>query len=216
MDLEGGLFFLHSTFKRRLIISWNRRKIFKSNPKVHEGECEKMEEQAKNRRSHWDKYSRSPCYYVDHEEKYEEPMHCFISKFLLLWLEWLHSTYFGSKANKNIYFFFSFWCLKMSLFGTNSYRKQTGLDRLSQEIGWFWQSVGFAIPVAYKFMCIMINCWLFVVSFTMGTFEPLITFLFHSLSFSSTNYSHKLYLVFLSYLIHCSFYPLTNDCWITQ
>lgn len=126
MDLEGGLFFLYSTFKRRLIISWNRRKIFKSNLKVHEGEWEKTEEQAKNRRSHWEKYSRSPCYYVDHEEKYEEPKHYFISKFLLLWLKWLHSTYFGSKANKNIYFFLSFWCLEMSLFGTKFLQKTDG------------------------------------------------------------------------------------------
>lgn len=159
MDFEGALFFLHSTFKRRLIISWSRWKIFKSNLKVHEGGWEREEEQAKNR-SHWVKYSRSPCYYVDHEEKYEEPVHCFISKFLLLWLEWLRSAYFGSKANKNryIFFFLSFWSLDTSLFDVNSYRIQTGSDRLSQEIGWFWQSAGFAIPVAYQFMHIMINC----------------------------------------------------------
>ena len=120
------------------------------------------------------------------------------------------------KQTKIYIFSFHFDVWKWAYLALNSYRKQMGPDRLSQEIGWFWQSVGFAIPVAYKFMCIMINCWLFVVSFTVETFEPLITFLFHPLSFSSTNYSHKLYLVFLSSLIHCSFYPLTNDCWITQ
>ena len=107
MDFEGALFFLHSTFKRRLIISWSRWKIFNSNLKVHEGGWEREDEQAKNR-SHWDKYRWSPCYHVDHEEKYEEPVHCSLSKFLLHCLEWLHSTYFGSKANKNRYIFFSF------------------------------------------------------------------------------------------------------------
>lgn len=27
------------------------------------------------------------------KKKYEEPVHCSMSKFLLLWLEWIHSTY---------------------------------------------------------------------------------------------------------------------------
>lgn len=140
MDFEGALFFLHSTFKRRLIISWSRWKIFNSNLKVHEGGWEREEEQAKNRRSHWDKYSWSPCYYVDHEEKYEEPAHCSISKFLLHCLEWLHSTHFGSKANKNRYIFFSFhfevWIRAyLTLIPTEYRQDQTGFLKKLADFG---------------------------------------------------------------------------------
>lgn len=53
----------------------------------------------------------------------------------------------------------------MSLFGTNSHRIQTGLNRLSKEISLFWQRTGFATPVAYQSMSVMINIGLLVLSF---------------------------------------------------
>lgn len=101
-----------------------------------------------------------------------------------LTLAWMDSFYIlvVKQTKIDIYLFLSCWCLEMSPSGTNSYRKQTRPDMLSPEIGWFWQSAGFAIPVAYKFMCVMINCWLHVFSFSIGTSEPLITFPFHPLS----------------------------------
>lgn len=54
---------------------------------------DEKEGQAKNRGGHWDKFSRSPRYNVEHEETHVEP-YAFIHFKEFLWVDWLHSTYF--------------------------------------------------------------------------------------------------------------------------